>query len=96
MEKKSGDNRIHRIWRINIYKADYNLLLKFFWPKQANYQEEIDFLVSNEKRNNFILFNVSRNIDLALVNFTALVSLFLLEPNLLASIASLVGVGFFE
>lgn len=55
MEKTSGDNRIHHIWRINTYEADYNLPLKFFWPKQLNYQEEKEETMGNNQyggRNN--------------------------------------------
>ena len=63
MEKTSGDNRIHRIRRINTYEADYNLLLKFFWPKQANYREEKEGTMGNNqyggrknKRSNEVAF----------------------------------------
>jgi NADH-quinone oxidoreductase subunit N len=49
-----------------------------------------------QKRNSFLLFDFSRSTDICLVFFTTLVSLFLLEPNLLASLASLVSTGFFE
>ena len=40
MEKKSGDNRIFRLRRINHYEADYNLVLKYHWSQQAAYREE--------------------------------------------------------
>ena len=39
-EKKAGDNCLFRLRRINHYEADYNLLLKYFWAKQASQREE--------------------------------------------------------
>ena len=40
MEKLYGDNRIHRTRNINSYEADYNLSLKFFWPKTTIQKED--------------------------------------------------------
>ena len=39
-EKKSGDNRIFRLRRINHYEVDYSLVLKYHWSQQAAYREE--------------------------------------------------------
>ena len=47
--KKPGDNRVHRLRRINQYEADYNLSLKFHWPKQTQTGEDTQgFLGSNQ------------------------------------------------
>ena len=35
IEKIPALPRINKLRVINIYEADYNLLLKYFWPKQA-------------------------------------------------------------
>ena len=63
LEKKPGDNRVHRLRRINQYEADYNLSLKFHWPKQTQTGEDTQgFLGSNQyggrknKRSNDVAF----------------------------------------
>ena len=34
LEKDKGNSKIHRLRIINIYKADFNLLLKNYWQQQ--------------------------------------------------------------
>ena len=36
LEKIKGNNNINKLRRINIFKADYNAVLKYFWPHQIN------------------------------------------------------------
>ncbi len=38
--KTPGDNRLFQLRRINTYKADYNLLLKYFGPHRGTIREE--------------------------------------------------------
>ena len=40
MEKKAGDNRLHRTRNINQYEAPYNLVKKYHWPKTTQQQED--------------------------------------------------------
>ena len=63
IEKKAGDHRIHRLRRINQYEADYNIILKYQWPKQTQTGEDIQcFLGDNQyggrknKRFNYVAF----------------------------------------
>ena len=35
MEKKPGNTQLDKLRRINIYEADYNGLLKYWWPKHS-------------------------------------------------------------
>ena len=36
LEKQKGNHNINKLRRINIFEADYNALLKYFWPRLAN------------------------------------------------------------
>ena len=40
LPKNKGKPKIHRFRTINTYKNDYNLILKFFWPKKGMHQAE--------------------------------------------------------
>ena len=40
IEKEKNNPRINRLRVINKYEADYNLILKFFWPHQATHNSE--------------------------------------------------------
>ena len=40
LPKDQGKPKIHRLRIINTYETDYNLILKFFWPKEGMYQAE--------------------------------------------------------
>ena len=35
-EKEKGNSKINRLQIIDKYEADYNLLLKLYWPKITN------------------------------------------------------------
>ena len=35
LPKVPGRPRIHRIGLINTYESDYNMVLKYFWPKEG-------------------------------------------------------------
>ena len=36
LEKIKGNNNINKLRRINLFEADYNAILKYFWPHQIN------------------------------------------------------------
>lgn len=36
LEKIKGNNNINKLRRINLFEADYNAVLKYFWPHQVN------------------------------------------------------------
>ena len=40
IEKEKNNPRINRLRVINKYEADYNLILKFFWPHQTTHNAE--------------------------------------------------------
>ena len=46
IEKERNNVQINRLRIINLYEADYNLILKFFWPHKATHQSEQDKLLS--------------------------------------------------
>ena len=49
IEKGENDHRINRLRVINIYKADYNLILKYFWSyKTTQYVERNNLLGDNQ------------------------------------------------
>ena len=49
IEKEKNDHRINRLRVINIYKADYNLILKYFWShKTTQYVERNNLLGDNQ------------------------------------------------
>ena len=63
MQKKAGDNRLHRTRNINQYEAPYNLVKKYHWPKTTQHQEdqagtlgECQFGGRKEKRANDVAF----------------------------------------
>ena len=48
IEKEKNNSQINRLRIINLYEADYNLVLKFFWPHKATHlAEESKFLGEN-------------------------------------------------
>ena len=40
IEKIQGNTKINKLRLINIYEADYNLILKHFWPHKATHHAE--------------------------------------------------------
>ena len=40
MEKIPWNNNINKLRRINKYKAEYDMILKYFWPQQASVNME--------------------------------------------------------
>ena len=42
LQKVQGNNKIDKQRRINIYEADYNFILKYFWPHTSQQQAEIE------------------------------------------------------
>ena len=49
IEKSKGNNNIFWLKVINLYEADYNLLLKMFWPKEATHRDEDIYLLSDNQ-----------------------------------------------
>ena len=48
IEKEKNNHRINRLRVINIYEADYNLILKYFWPhKTTQFAERNNLLGEN-------------------------------------------------
>ena len=49
IEKEKNNHRINRLRVINIYEADYNLILKYFWPhKTTQFAERNELLGENQ------------------------------------------------
>ena len=49
IEKTKGNNNINKLRRLNIFEADYNSILKYFWPhKGANKAEDIGVMGHNQ------------------------------------------------
>ena len=51
LSKDKGQPKIHRLRIINIYESEYNLILKYFWPKKGMQKtEENNWLLDNATR----------------------------------------------
>ena len=46
IEKERNNIQINSLRIINLYDADYNFILKFYWPHKANHQSKQDKLLS--------------------------------------------------
>ena len=46
-EKEKNIHRINRLRVINIYEADYNLILKYFWPHKTTQSAERNNLLGD-------------------------------------------------
>ena len=54
--KDEGRPQVHRLRIINTYESEYNLILKYFWPKQEMKKVEVNHWVGNNQtggRKNF-------------------------------------------
>ena len=49
IEKERNNHRINRLRVINIYEADYNLILKYFWPHKTTQFVEINNLLGENQ-----------------------------------------------
>ena len=63
--KKLGNDRIDKKRRINIYEADYNFILKYFWPQTSQDNAERKKILET---NQFWGRNYQQSHDVSLIN----------------------------
>ena len=47
--KDEGRPQIHRLYIVNTYESEYNLVLKYFWPKQGLKKVEENHWLGNNQ-----------------------------------------------